>query len=109
MSGKSSRTKGASAEREIVNMLKERGYAARRAAYSGAMAHEKGDVVGLPGHHVEVKRCERLKLPEWTRQAESQCKPDEVPIVVYRSSREQWRVSLPFDKYLDLIGDPNET
>ncbi len=88
----------------MVILLKARGYTARRAAYSGAMAHEKGDVVGLPGMHVEVKRCEKLKLPEWTRQAESQC-GDDVPLVVYRSSREPWRVSLPFEDFLNLLGD----
>lgn len=104
MGGKASRNKGAGGEREIVLLLKARGYTdARRAAYSGAMAHEKGDVVGLPGHHVEVKRCEKLSLPAWTRQAESQAKPEETAIVVYRSSNEPWRVSLPFDAYLDLI------
>jgi len=103
MGGKASRAKGASAEREVVILLKERGYTARRAAYSGAMAHEKGDVVGLDGFHVEVKRCEKLQLPMWTRQAESQAKDGEVPLVVYRSSREPWRVSMPFDDFLDLL------
>ncbi len=105
--GKASRNKGAGAEREIVQILKARGHEVRRAAYSGALAHEKGDVVGLDGLHMEVKRCEKLQIPAWTRQAESQCKPDEIPAVIYRSSREPWRISIPFDRFMDLWEDAN--
>lgn len=105
MGGKASRSKGSSAEREIVQILKSRGHNARRSAYSGMMAHEKGDIVGLTGYHLEVKRCEKLKLPEWTRQAESGATDAEVPVVVYRASREPWRVSMPLNAFLDLVED----
>lgn len=101
--GKAARAKGGSAEREVVTILKARGHAVRRSAYSGMMAHEKGDIVGLAGYHLEVKRCEKLKLPEWTRQAESGATDAEVPVVVYRASREPWRVSMPLDAFLSLL------
>lgn len=47
--GKMSRTKGAVFEREIVNRAKHYGLQARRTALSGALAHEKGDVLITPG------------------------------------------------------------
>lgn len=102
MGGRASRSKGAGAEREIVQILKARGHEVRRAAYSGALAHEKGDVVGLDGLHMEVKRCEKLQIPAWTRQAESQAKPDEIPAVIYRSSRERWRILVPLEDFLGV-------
>lgn len=108
MGGRASRSKGRGGEYEVRDMLIERGWDARRAVLSGMLAHEKGDVVGLPGYHIEVKRCEKLQLPMWTRQSESQAKEDETPLVVYRSSREPWRVSMPFDAFLDLVKSKGE-
>lgn len=48
--GKMSRTKGAVYEREVVNYLKGRGLTCRRTALSGALDHEKGDVLVTPGY-----------------------------------------------------------
>lgn len=66
--GKPSRDKGARFEREVVNAAKEVGLEARRTAYSGAMAHEKGDVLITPGYGPDgdpwVFECKRRgKLP----------------------------------------------
>lgn len=47
--GKASRDKGGRFEREIVNRAKDYGLTARRTALSGALAHEKGDVLITPG------------------------------------------------------------
>ena len=67
--GKMSRDKGARFERECVNTAKDTyGLKARRTALSGALAHEKGDVLITPGFApgaapwcFECKR--RAKLP----------------------------------------------
>lgn len=101
---KSQRVKGANGEREIVGILKAHGHDARRTAPMQTHLGARGgfaDVTGLDGYHLEVKRCERLQLDAWSHQAESEC-GENVPVVVYRRSREPWRVSMRFEDFLSM-------
>lgn len=67
-SGKASQRKGADGERELAAVLREYGYEIKR---GGSMSFgEVPDLVGLPGVHIEVKRCEQVRLSEWMQQAE---------------------------------------
>lgn len=67
MSGSSSARKGANGERELAAVLREYGYNIER---GGSMSFgEIPDLTGLPGIHVEVKRRERLNVPEAMKQA----------------------------------------
>lgn len=103
--GRAERQKGGCGEREVVDLLKERGYDSRRAPYSGAL-YWKGDVLGLPGYCLEVKRQERLQIPQWLRQAKEQAEksePGTKPLLVFRRSREEWHACLPFSDLLDLM------
>jgi Holliday junction resolvase len=108
LSGRSSRNKGANAEREVANIIKERmGIHMHRTPLSGGMQW-KGDIQGWPGYHLEVKRCEKLSLPAWLRQTEADCPTGSVPLLVYRSSREPWRVVIQLDDLLNIIkGEAN--
>lgn len=67
--GKPSRDKGARFERELVNDLKGYGLECRRTALSGALAHEKGDVLvtaGFDGKTLYRGECKRrAELPAW--------------------------------------------
>src|SRR4051812_25148425 len=101
---KSQRVKGAVGEREIVNILKGRGYLqARRVPNSGGL-HEKGDVAdGIPGFHLEVKRQETTKILEWCRQSESEADENSIPLLIFRRNRDKWRVVLSLDDFLDLL------
>ena len=59
-SGKASQRKGADGERELAAVLREYGYEIKR---GGSMSFgELPDLVGLPGIHIEVKRCEQVRL-----------------------------------------------
>ena len=64
-----SRDKGANYERELVNAFKDKGLTARRTALSGALAHEKGDVLvtaGFDGKTVYRGECKRrAALPKF--------------------------------------------
>lgn len=65
--GKSSQRKGADGERELAAILREHGYDIER---GGSQTYgEVPDLVGLPGVHIEVKRVERLNVPEAMAQA----------------------------------------
>lgn len=99
--GKSERDKGARFERLIANVLKGRGYEARRGQqYSGA--NGDADVVGLPGVHIECKAVERLNLLDAYRQSERDAREGEVPVVVHKKSRGPVLITLALSDYLDL-------
>ena len=101
-SGKASQRKGADGERELAAALREYGYEIKR---GGSMSFgEVPDLVGLPGVHIEVKRCEQVRLSEWMQQAErdSQHFKDGLPAVFHRRSREGWRVTMNLADFMRL-------
>lgn len=65
---------------------------------------EVPDLVGLPGVHIEVKRCEQVRLSEWMQQAErdSQHFKDGLPAVFHRRSREVWRVTMNLADFMRI-------
>ena len=102
--GRASRVKGQVAEREVAKIISETlGIPMlRRTPLSGGMDW-KGDVVGWDGYHVEVKRQERLSIPAWIKQAEDDCPPGSVPLVIYRQSHQPWRVVITLNDLLTII------
>lgn len=96
-----SRTKGSGAEREVVGILKEAGYDVRRCPYSGALEWMKGDIVGTDWH-IEVKRQEALRIVEWCVKAEAEAE-DKVALLIFRRSREPWRVCLLLEDFLKMM------
>ena len=63
--GKMQRTKGAKGELEFAHLCQEYGYTAvHRTAQHCGKTGQAGDVEGLPGIHIEVKRTESLRLYE---------------------------------------------
>lgn len=101
-SGKASQRKGAGGERELAAVLREYGYEIKR---GGSMSFGGvPDLVGLPGVHIEVKRCEQVRLSEWMQQAErdSQHFKDGLPAVFHRRSREVWRVTMNLADFMRI-------
>jgi Holliday junction resolvase len=99
--GRSSRTKGSNAEREVVNILRESGYDCHRIPTSGALSWMKGDVTGT-GFHIEVKRCEALRISEWCAKAEAEA-GEKHSLLIFRRSREPWRVCLTLEAFIKLM------
>lgn len=94
--GKMSRNKGKSGEREWAGFCRDHGYPlARRTSQYCGKSGEASDVVGLPGLHVEVKRCETEKLHDWIDQAvRDSMGKGLIPIVAHRMSRQKWKVTM---------------
>ncbi len=91
MSGRSSRNKGQVGERELLKLLgEELGIELRR---NLLQTRESGaDCLGIRGFAVEVKRCERLCLPAWWRQAVKQGEMHNAePMLAFRQNRQPWR------------------
>lgn len=102
MSGSSSSRKGANGERELAAVLREYGYDIER---GGSMSFgEVPDLTGLPGIHIEVKRRERLNVPEAMKQAQrdSERFKDGAPTVFHRRSRESWLVTMRLTDWIAL-------
>lgn len=96
-----SRDKGARFERQIANILKERGYEARRGQqYSGA--NGDADVVGLPGVHIECKAVEHLNISNAYAQSVRDARDGEVPVVIHKKSREPIMITMTLADFLDF-------
>lgn len=101
-SGKTSQRKGADGERELAAILREYGYTIER---GGSLSFgEVPDLTGLPGIHIECKRCEQVRLSEWMEQAERDGRyfKDGLPAVFHRRSREPWRVTMNLADFMRL-------
>jgi hypothetical protein len=69
-------------------VLQAHGFDARRTPNSGGLAW-RGDIAGVPGYVLEVKRTEQIRVPEWLRQAYAAARAGEIPVVVFRRSSRQ--------------------
>lgn len=86
--GNSSQRKGAGGERELTAILQEYGFDCAR---GGSLTFGKvPDITGLPGVHIEVKRVERLNVPEAMIQAvrDSERFHDGAPTLFHRRNRQ---------------------
>ena len=100
--GKASQRKGAGGERELAALLRDNDYDAER---GGSLTFGKTpDIVGLPGIHIEVKRVERLNVPEAYQQAVKDAErfQDGTPALFHRRNRSTWLVTMAFDDWLNL-------
>jgi hypothetical protein len=88
-----SRTKGASAERELSRLLGDRlGIPFER---NLSQCRAGGfDLIGLDQLAIEVKRCEKLSIPQWWQQARQQA-TGKIPILAFRQSRRPWAIIVP--------------
>jgi hypothetical protein len=110
-----SRAKGVRGEREVALRFEQAGWTVRGLEGQGDQLCVKLAAPSLSdaAHgrdtpavtlHVECKRQERLRLPEWLEQARAEAPPGVPPVVVSRQSHGQWVAHLPLDDLLRLIG-----
>lgn len=87
-----SKAKGNAGERELAQLLRKQGHldARRGQQYSGV--NGDADVVGVKGIHIECKRQQKVNDEMWLKQAEDDARKGELPVVIYRRDREQWKV-----------------
>lgn len=99
---KSQQRKGRGGELEICRILQAHGIPAEpgQAVSYGSTP----DVTGIPGVHAEVKRVERLNVPEAMAQAvrDSERFNDGTPVLFHRRNRAPWLVTMELTDWLDL-------
>ncbi len=100
--GSKSQRKGAAGEREHAAILRAHGY---NATCGGSLTFgEVPDIIGLPGVHIEVKRVERLNVPEAMEQSirDSERIQDGMPALFHRRNRKSWLVTMRLEDWLRL-------
>jgi hypothetical protein len=107
--GRSNRNRGARAEVQVVNYLRQWYPDARR--YLAGDGRQPGDIDCHPLLVIEVKDCAASAWPTWCRQAAAAAPPGTVPVVVRRTRgvtdvgqwecRVQWRRA--YDVGLDTV------
>ena len=96
-----SKSKGKRGELELAELLRTAGYAnARRSAQYCGNTGDAPDITGVEGLHIECKRREQIQDEVFMQQAEREAKKDEVPVVMYRRSREKWKVCIRLDLFM---------
>ena len=100
--GAKSQRKGRSGEIELVKILNDNGISAEpgQAVSFGSTP----DIVGVDGVHAEVKRVERLNVPEAMNQAirDSQKFEDGLPTLFHRRNRSPWLVTMTLEDWLKI-------
>jgi hypothetical protein len=93
------RDKGLRGEREVAQAFEAAGAELKNLEYAG---DHHVVLNGVP-FHVEVKRHERLDLMRWVRQAEAEKQSESTSMVVFRQSRQPWRVVLTLEDFLACV------
>lgn len=91
------RDKGTKYEREVAQAFEDAGFAVR-----GLESGGDHFAVDVGGHvlHVEAKRHERLRVPEWIAQQERDCPAGVRRALVFRQSRRRSYVIVPLEQFL---------
>lgn len=99
--GLKERNKGASGEREVCALLRQ--WTGDEFDRNLLQTREGGGDIPFGPLLLEVKRTERVKMPEWQEQAQESAKnANMLPAVVWRRSRAEWWIALPLLNYLAL-------
>ena len=105
---KASRDKGKRGEREFASLLRSLGFnGARRTAQYCGNTGSADDVVGVDGFHIEVKRCETVRLHDWIKQAAHDCGQN-VPVVAHRRNGEPWYVTLAAGDFFKIVKEAQD-
>ena len=99
--GKMQRTKGATFEREIVNLLKSKGYNASR---NLEQVRSGGGDIDLPRWLIECKRYAKIgRVYEWLEQAITSASGSQKPIVVARADNEEAIVIMRLTDFMEVM------
>lgn len=103
--GKASREKGKRGEREFAKFCRDQGYEVNRTAQYRGNTGAAGDVEGLPGIHVEVKRTETLNVWGYMHQSVHDANEEgkgNIPIVAWRKNDHPWLVIMKAEDFFTI-------
>jgi len=100
--GKMSRNKGKVGEREVVALLKEYEFEARRGQQFRGGDDSPDIIHDICNVHIEVKRTEQFNLYKAMEQAGEDRESNEWPVIFHRKNGRKWMVVLEAEHYLLL-------
>lgn len=103
-----SRAKGAAAERELANYLKDWGIAARRGQQFSGSPDSPDIVADIPGWHIECKRVENFSLYPAMAQAQRDMPKGHKPVVIHRRNGQAWVAIVELEHWLGLVCGPKK-
>jgi hypothetical protein len=105
MAGKRSRGKGIAGEREVAQVWKDHGLTVRGLEGEGdhLVICSPSQYFNMPAIHSEVKRQERLKIPEWWRQTASEAPAGTVPVLSFRQNGGEWLAVIRLADLAELV------
>ena len=98
--------KGTGGENELAAILRDAGIRAYRNDQIYRGGKDNPDVwaeIGSQKLHIEVKRVEKLNVPEAVKQAITDAAEGSLPVVAHRRNREQWLITIPLAALLDVL------
>jgi len=102
--GRKSRRKGKTGEREWVLFLRSSGITAKRTQqFRGDVGSADVEVLAVPELHIEVKRRQRIDVEGAVEQARQDGGAESVPMVAHRRDRGRWLVSMDAVDWLRLF------
>ena len=98
--------KGTAGENELAELLRRSGIRAYRndQIYKGGQGNP--DVyaeIGTIPLHIEVKRVEKLNVPEAVNQAVRDAADGVLPVLAHRRNREKWLVTMPLLQLIEIL------
>jgi len=104
LSGAGRRAKGVRGELEVKKLFAAWGFSVRGLEGEGDHIATRKDGTRMIAFHLETKRQERLRIPEWYAQASSEAPEGFVPLLCWRRSNEPWMSALETANLLTLLG-----
>ena len=98
--------KGTAGENELAELLRSQGIRAYRNDQIFKGGSGNPDVCAeLEGAklHIEVKRVEKLNVPEAVHQAEKDAAAGTLPMVAHRRNREKWLMTMPLSVFIQIM------
>lgn len=95
--------KGKRGELELSHVLQKLGFPNARRSQRFCGSESSADMLGVPGVHTEVKRCERLFVYTAYEQAVNDAEGSEdIPVVFHRRSRKPWLAIMSINDWAKL-------
>jgi Holliday junction resolvase len=105
----SSRRKGVLGEREVARIWQAAGFEVRGLEGLGDHLVVRHTANAEPVSsrnrallHIECKRQERVRLPEWLAQAKAEAPQGTIPVVAFRQNKGEWYAALPLESLAEL-------
>lgn len=101
--GKFSRNKGVRGEQELALKLRELGFDGVYRSQQFCGSATSADLLGVPGIHAEVKRCESLSLYKAYEQAKRDSGGSgDMPTIFHRRNEKRWLAVVSLEDWAKL-------